>query len=203
MVSIQVNSSGRLYYAARLNYDTVEKVNNDELDVTFDMVNVRYKLDNYDRIIYIESRYLPYHQHDTVKVYSGEQAANALTVMGPDLLGMFVADLVDLYKFFYYDPDKSKKQESNLSENPNFLNHIPPSPALSIIKMECPSCKTGFVDGQIYCHHCGRNLTASTEAKGTWQVRCDKCKRNIPAEYVDAQNVFCPYCGSKNISYFQ
>ena len=96
MVSIQIDTSGRIYYASRLNYYTVEKVGNEELYVYYDMVSVRYKLDKYDRIVYTESRYLPYHQHGEVQVYTGANAAGAITIMSGSLLNNFVADLVDL-----------------------------------------------------------------------------------------------------------
>ena len=198
MVSIQVDSNGLLYYAARLNYKRVKMVNNDELEVDYDMVSVRYKLDDYNRIIYLESSYLPYHQHGKVQVYSGDQAANALTVMGPELLRQFVADLVDLYNFFYSSTSDNRKRQIGKQEPVQA-----PTPTVTIKTNECSSCKCKYEEGQRYCSRCGRLLTALTDIKSIWHVKCNKCKRVLPSDYVDAQNVFCPYCGSKNISYFQ
>ena len=152
MVSIQIDTSGRIYYASRLNYYTVEKVGNEELYVDYDMVSVRYKLDKYDRIVYTESRYLPYHQHGEVQVYTGANAAGAITVMSGSLLNNFVADLVDLYKFIYQSPKSIESKEK-----------VTPSQT------------------------------------GNWHVKCQKCQRELPQIYVDAQSIYCVYCGSKNI----
>ncbi len=201
MVSIQVDTNGKLYYASRLNYWSIKKVGKDELFVSYDMVCVTYKLDKYDKIVYSESRYIPYHQHGEVQIYRGANAAGAITVMGEELLATFIADLVDLYKFFYHDPNNSltEQKSKQTQRDSNMLNQR----ASQVVKSnECPGCKSRNNEGDLYCSNCGKELAYGGESSSKWHLQCQKCRKELPTEYVDAQNTHCIYCGSKTIKFY-
>jgi hypothetical protein len=150
--------------------------------------------------VYSESRYIPYHQHGEVQIYKGANAAGALTVMGGDLLAEFIADLVDLYKFFYHDSSNGAERKPEQMQSDS--NVQKKSSSQDIGRNKCSSCGCQYVEGDLYCSFCGKKLGHGGEDRSKWRIICQKCKRELPSEYVDAQNSHCMYCGSKTIKFY-